>query len=137
LRIERRQFGLGGIGADDGEAVEKGLVDEPPLGRVGGEVGEATLVYWAQRVVESLRDILDLPDGGGRSVASLGALGLDAVLLGLQHLFGDVALVKELDELLLLAGELPESAAVAADSRRATSALASTYAWSASQMASC
>ena len=66
-----------------------------------------------ERVVEGVHDVLDLAGGGLGPLAGFGALGLDALLLGLQDLFRDAAVVEELDELLLLAGEFAQSAGVA------------------------
>jgi hypothetical protein len=51
LRVERCWLGVGVVGAGDDEAMEDRLVDEPPLGRVGREVGEVALVDEAERVL--------------------------------------------------------------------------------------
>jgi hypothetical protein len=49
--------------------------------------------------------VLDLADGRLGPLAGLGALGLDAFLLGFQDVFIDTAVVERLQELLLLAGQ--------------------------------
>src|ERR1700722_12771043 len=110
--VERRWLAVGTIGAGGDEGMEDRLVDEPSLGRVGREVGQAALVDEAECILEGLHDVLDLACGCLRPAASLGALGLDSGLLGLQNLVGDLALVVELDELLLLSSEFPEPAGV-------------------------
>ena len=51
--IERCWLAFGVVGACDDEAMKDRLVDEPSLGWVGREVGEAALINEAQRVLES------------------------------------------------------------------------------------
>lgn len=65
-----------------------------------------------QGLIQGLHDVLGFVGSGLNPVLGLGALGLDALLLGLQHLFGDGFLVVELDELLLLGLEGAQPAAV-------------------------
>ena len=69
--------------------------------RVGGGAG----VDEEQCVGECLVDVGDLVCGGSLPAFDLGLFGLDALLLGLENLFGDALLVVEVDELLLLVGE--------------------------------
>ncbi|MGA7705758.1 MAG: hypothetical protein WB998_12780 [Solirubrobacteraceae bacterium] len=55
-----------------------------------------------QGLIERLHDVCGFVCGSLDPVVGLGALALDAGLLGLQDLLGDGFLVVELDELLLL-----------------------------------
>ncbi len=66
-----------------------------------------------QGLVEGLHDVCGFVGGCLDPFAGLGALGFDALLLGLQDLFGYAALVVELDELLLLILEWERRLAVA------------------------
>ncbi|HEY2141883.1 MAG TPA: hypothetical protein VGG98_07480 [Solirubrobacteraceae bacterium] len=70
-------------------------------------------VHEQQRVVQGVHNVLDLGLGGVGPALGFGALGVDALLLGFQDLFGDAAVVEELHELLLLAGEFPQPSLVA------------------------
>ncbi|HEY4915860.1 MAG TPA: hypothetical protein VIH92_03040 [Solirubrobacteraceae bacterium] len=66
-----------------------------------------------ERIVERCHDILDFCCRGVGPLLGLGALALDALLLGLQDLLGDAAFVVELHELLLLSGQVVKPPGVA------------------------
>ncbi|MGP0100286.1 MAG: hypothetical protein ACLPUT_01515 [Solirubrobacteraceae bacterium] len=89
------------------------MVDKPA--DVVGErlVDDFGRVQKEQRVLERCHDVLDLAVGGLSPLPGLGALSLDALLLGLQDLLGDTAFVVELDKRLLLADEFMQAAVVA------------------------
>ncbi|MGC2373111.1 MAG: hypothetical protein WA484_04470 [Solirubrobacteraceae bacterium] len=76
-------------------------------------VDDVPVVEQNERVLERRHDITGLAFGGVSPLLGLAALNLDALLLGLQHLFGDTAVIEELDKLLLLAGQFMQAAVVA------------------------
>ncbi|HTA33963.1 MAG TPA: hypothetical protein VK721_11105 [Solirubrobacteraceae bacterium] len=102
--IERGPRGFDSVGVAHDERQEDGLVDEPAA--AGGErlVDDFGGVQKEQCILKCRHDVLDLAVGGLGPLACLGALCLDALLLGLQDLLGDAAFVVELDELVLLSG---------------------------------
>jgi hypothetical protein len=83
-------------------ADEHGLVDEPTAGRVERLVEDLALIQQDQRVRERQHHVFDLARCRIGPLLGLGALLLDALLLGLENLRGYTAVVVELDELLLL-----------------------------------
>jgi hypothetical protein len=110
---ERGSLRVDGVGVADGEREEDGLVDEPADGGGKRLVDDFGLIQKEQGVIECCHDVLDLAVGGLGPLLGLGALSLDALLLGFQDLLGDTAFVVELDELLLLPGEFVQAAVVA------------------------
>ncbi len=69
----------------DDEAAEDGMVEESPADGVEGLVENVVVIEEGERIVEGLHDVLDLAAGGIGPLLSLGALGGDALLLGLEH----------------------------------------------------
>ena len=98
------------------------MVDEPACAPWECVVDDV-LAQDRKGVIEGCHNVLDLALGGVGPLLGLGALGFDALLLGFQDLLGDAAFVVELDQLLLLPGEVVQAAGVAgSDLRRAISA---------------
>jgi hypothetical protein len=120
-----------GVGVADDEHEEDRLVDQAPGAMGQGLVDDGGVVQEHEGVVQGADDVLDLAGGGVGLSLSLGLLGVDALLLGLQDLFGDTAVVEELDELLLLAGGSRNRRVWRSEARRATSALVWTWSRSA------
>jgi hypothetical protein len=111
--VDERTLGDHRIGVDDHQPREDGLVRKPPAGLIELLVDDLASVQKDERVIERLHHVLDLASGSVGPLLGLGALLLDPLLLGLEHLLGDAAVVVELDELLLLRGQLAQASFVA------------------------
>jgi hypothetical protein len=98
---DRLALAFEAVGADV-QPVEDGLVHQPAEHGVGREIGLVAAPDDGQGLVEGLHDVAGFVGGGLDELAGLGALGFDALLLGLENLLGDGLFVVELDELLLL-----------------------------------
>ena len=95
------------------EVLEDGQVEQPALGLAGEVVGPLVGVNQEEGFIESGHDVIDLVLGGLCPLLDLGLLGGDAGLFGPQHVFGNGVAVEELDELLLLGGQLAQAAGMA------------------------
>ena len=71
-------------------------------------VGDLPVVEEQEGVVECSVDVLDLAVGGVCPLLGLGALGLDACLLGYQDFFIDAFFEVELNELLLFGDQFAQ-----------------------------
>ncbi|MEH3054259.1 MAG: hypothetical protein PGN13_09675 [Patulibacter minatonensis] len=90
----------------DFDPLEQGLVHQSAsswgsqLVRSGGKCDER------KRLIQGAHHVFDTAICGGLPALSVGLFLLDSVLFSLEDVFGDGVGVKELDELLLLCGEL-------------------------------
>jgi hypothetical protein len=102
LRLDDDLFGF----LVNREALEDGEVEQAALGLAGKVVSPLVCVYEQEGFVERRHDVIDLVLGGLCPLLDLGLLLGNAGLLGSQHVFGNGVAVEELDELLLLGGQL-------------------------------
>ncbi|MFI4990855.1 MAG: hypothetical protein ACHQHO_08090 [Solirubrobacterales bacterium] len=101
------------VRVDDHQSQKDRLVGQPPTGVVESLVDDLAIIQKDESVIERLHHVLDLASGGVSPLFGLSALLLDPLLLGLEHLLGYAAVVVELDELLLLRGQLAQASFVA------------------------
>jgi len=102
------------------EVLEDGEVQQPALGLAREVVGALPSVDEGEGFVEGGHDVVDLVPGGVGPVFDLGSLGGDAGLFGFQDVLRHGVAVVELDKLLLLGGQLPQTAGVLFALARAT-----------------
>jgi hypothetical protein len=92
----------------DVERLEERLVHEAPDVRASGEVGVVAVLAELERMVEGVLDVRE--DLVNRGEAGAGGLHLagDALLFGLEQVWGDGVVVVGLEELAALVVELGE-----------------------------